>query len=128
MKKSTQILLTLFVPTVTTLGCYNQNSTVTRSQSNCSTPANPGEPPKTPCDPNQANNQRVNHRGSSFVFLPWGGWGRSSAPAVAPSQGVQANSSNMSSPSNLAPGSKAAPSSVSRGGFGRTGSAFSSGS
>ncbi|MFN7732858.1 MAG: hypothetical protein ACK5OB_13210 [Pirellula sp.] len=132
MKKSHQIVLTLFVPALTALGCSNQPSTVTRTQSDCSTPAKPGEPPKTPCDPNaHTNNQRVRHS-TSYIPIPWGGWGRSS---VAPSSSSHVSSSsgtsshvNSGTHSGFAPSTASRSSSVSHGGFGRTGSSFSSGS
>ncbi|MFM7977197.1 MAG: hypothetical protein ACKO8U_19170, partial [Pirellula sp.] len=83
---------------------------------NCTGPAKPGEPPKTEfCDPATSTNRTT--YGPRISTAPWFWMSSGGTTTAAPS----GKSVGVSRPSG-------APSSVSSGGFGRTGSSLSSSS
>lgn len=108
MKRSTKVILTLFLPTITGIGCEAAKKPVVTKPSNCSTPAKPGEPPKEivcepePGQPGSENAQANGHNNSNpqhstahhtpSVF-PWfwmWGWGsRTPAPVTTGSHAGQ---------------------------------------
>ncbi|MFN4904921.1 MAG: hypothetical protein ACK5EO_01120 [Planctomycetota bacterium] len=129
MKRSTQVLLTLMLPAVAAFGCDAAKKQPPVAKANCSGPAKPGEPPKTEfCDPATATNRTTYGPRISTgpgIFMSPGG-----TTAVAPSGntvGQSPNSTNLTNPSGVSRPS-GAPSSVTSGGFGRTGSSLSSSS
>jgi hypothetical protein len=151
MKRSTQVLLTLMLPAVAAFGCDSAKKPPLAKPANCSGPAKPGEPPKTEvcvpaegqANPSQtassnAHQNNTNHTTRTGSYMPWfwlwGGGGRffggnsgvqaPSMPGGGPVTSTSPNQSSFSSGSRPA----GAPSGVSSGGFGRTGSSFSSGS
>ena len=90
MKKSTKILLTLFLPTLSA-GCSDTSHQNTAVRRDCSTPAQPGEPPKEPCPPQTSGSgtshgtsttNRVSHSHSYFpFFMPWMSSSGTSSPS-----------------------------------------------
>lgn len=146
MKRSTQVLLTLMLPAVAAFGCDSAKKPPLAKPANCSGPAKPGEPPKTEvcvpaegqANPSQTASSNTNHTTRTGSYMPWfwlwGGGGRffggnsgvqaPSMPGGGPMTSTSPNQSSFSSGSRPA----GAPSGVSSGGFGRTGSSFSSGS
>ncbi|MFN6401742.1 MAG: hypothetical protein ACK449_17770 [Planctomycetota bacterium] len=137
MKRSTQVLLTLMLPAVAAFGCEAAKKPNVAQSSKCSGPAKPGEPPKTEfCEePVKGQNTHVARTGSYFPWIWfWGSGSRSyggnagvqSAPV--PSSGPM--TSRPTGTAGLAPATRpaGAPSSVTSGGFGRTGTSFSSSS
>lgn len=146
MKRSTQVLLTLMLPAVAAFGCDSAKKPPLAKPTNCSGPAKPGEPPKTEvcvpaegqANPSQTASNNANHTTRTGSYMPWfwlwGGGGRffggnsgvqaPSMPGGGPMTSTSPNQSSFSSGSRPA----GAPSGVSSGGFGRTGSSFSSGS
>lgn len=146
MKRSTQVLLTLMLPAVAAFGCDSAKKPPLAKPANCSGPAKPGEPPKTEvcvpaegqANPSQTASNNANQTTRTGSYMPWfwlwGGGGRffggnsgvqaPSMPGGGPMTSTSPNQSSFSSGSRPA----GAPSGVSSGGFGRTGSSFSSGS
>ncbi|MFM9061907.1 MAG: hypothetical protein ACKOOI_02555 [Pirellula sp.] len=117
MKRSTQVLLTLMLPAVAAFGCDSAKKQPPMAKAaNCTGPAKPGEPPKTEfCDPATSTNRTT--YGPRISTGP-GIW---MSPGGTTTAAPSGNSVGVSRPSG-------APSSVSSGGFGRTGSALSSSS
>jgi hypothetical protein len=145
MKRSTQVLLTLMLPAIAAFGCETAKKPQVSKPSNCSGPAKPGEPPKTEfCESAEAQSKtaqtasnNTNHSTRTGSYMPWF-WLWGAGRSFGGNSGVQASPLPRSGPmtssspnqSSFSSGSRpaGAPSSVSSGGFGRTGSSFSSGS
>ena len=137
MKRSTQVLLTLMLPAVAAFGCESAKKPLANQPSNCSGPAKPGEPPKTEfCEePTKGQSNHVARTGSYFPWIWfWGAGSRSysgnAGVQSAPGPSSAPMTSRSSGAAGLAPATRpaGAPSSVTSGGFGRTGTSFSSSS
>jgi hypothetical protein len=137
MKRSTQVLLTLMLPAVAAFGCESAKKPMANQPSNCSGPAKPGEPPKTEfCEePTKGQSNHVARTGSYFPWIWfWGAGSRSysgnAGVQSAPGPSSAPMTSRSSGAAGIAPATRpaGAPSSVTSGGFGRTGTSFSSSS
>ncbi|MFN9625363.1 MAG: hypothetical protein ACK6AT_03745 [Planctomycetota bacterium] len=131
MKRSTQVLLTLMLPAVAAFGCDSaKKQPPVAKAANCTGPAKPGEPPQTEfCDP-ATSTTRTTH-GPRISTAPWFWMSSGGTTTAAPSGnavGLSPNSGNVTNPSSGVSRPSGAPSGVTSGGFGRTGSALSSSS
>ncbi|MFM8574053.1 MAG: hypothetical protein ACKOAU_20825 [Pirellula sp.] len=124
MKRSTQVLLTLMIPAVAAFGCESAKKPPV-AKSDCSRPAKPGEPPKAEVCQDPSTASQTARSGSYFPSIwYWGSGSRSYGNAGVQSAPSPSAGFTPTSPSRPA----GAPSSVTSGGFGRTGSSLSSSS
>lgn len=127
MKRSTQVLLTLMLPAVAAFGCEAAKKPNVAQPSKCSGPAKPGEPPKTEFCEEPVKGQRT-HVARTGSYFPWIWFWGSGSRSYGGNAGVQSAPVPSSGTMTSRPGTAGAPSSVTSGGFGRTGTSFSSSS
>lgn len=136
MKRCAKVVLTLLVPAMTAFGCGQAQPPPEEVQSatpHCDVPKEPGPDGKVPppCPPPQAHG--TSQARSSYYHRPYygrsssWGWFRSTAPSSHPStthtSGTHTTSTHTST--SHTSGTTHHSGSVSRGGFGSTGSHFS---